>query len=276
MIVRDDIRKCVVFLGYRLASGAYVYAGTAFFLGRTANGNTLEKYFLVTARHVIEGIRKLALQSVFVRANMKDGSSVWKETSVENWFFSSDASIDVALLPIKIANDVDHVILPYSYGADQDKMSVNEVGLGDEVFITGLFRHHTGSNRNIPIVRVGNLAGMPEEKIVTRGFGAMEGYLIECRSIGGLSGSPVFVNLGNARVLNNELRIATNGPRFFLLGLVHGHFDVTNLAFDSTSQDANQNEKINSGIAVVVPFSRIDSVVLELEGSENLPIPDET
>jgi hypothetical protein len=51
--------------------------------------------------------------------------------------------------------------------------------------------HHTGDLKNVPIVRVGNLASYPSEQIQTRAFGRMEAYLIEARSIGGLSGSPV-------------------------------------------------------------------------------------
>ncbi len=64
------------------------------------------------------------------------------------------------------------------------------IGLGDEVFITGLFGYVAGSQKNIPIVRVGNIAMMPDEKVPTEGE-PMEAYLIEARSMGGLSGSPV-------------------------------------------------------------------------------------
>ena len=37
-------------------------------------------------------------------------------------------------------------------------MKDKEVGLGDEVFITGHFTHHHGNRRNVPIVRIENLA----------------------------------------------------------------------------------------------------------------------
>ena len=70
----------------------------------------------------------------------------------------------------------------------------NEIEVGEEVFVTGLFSHHHGQSKNIPIVRVGNISAMPEEKIQTKEH-LMDAYLIEARSIGGLSGSPVFVIL---------------------------------------------------------------------------------
>jgi hypothetical protein len=48
------------------------------------------------------------------------------------------------------------------------KFAEHEVALGDEVIISGLFRHHVGTKRNIPIIRVGNLSALDEEKITTR------------------------------------------------------------------------------------------------------------
>jgi hypothetical protein len=41
------------------------------------------------------------------------------------------------------------------------------VGVGDEIFITGLFANYVGDVRDAPIVRVGNLAAYPEERIGT-------------------------------------------------------------------------------------------------------------
>jgi hypothetical protein len=66
------------------------------------------------------------------------------------------------------------------------------IGIGDAVFITGLFSHHPGKARNLRVIRVGNIAAMPDEPVKTQ-RGEMEAYLIEARSLGGLSGSPVFV-----------------------------------------------------------------------------------
>jgi len=41
----------------------------------------------------------------------------------------------------------------------------------------------------------GNIAAMPEELIEVRDFGMMQAYLVESRSLGGISGSPVFVHV---------------------------------------------------------------------------------
>ncbi|MCK4470418.1 MAG: hypothetical protein KAW49_01390, partial [Anaerolineae bacterium] len=48
------------------------------------------------------------------------------------------------------------------------------LGAGDEVFIVGLFAHLAGSARNMPIVRMGNVAMMDEEPVYSRDFGFMK------------------------------------------------------------------------------------------------------
>jgi hypothetical protein len=104
----------------------------------------------------------------------------------------------------------------------------------------GLFTRRIGSQRNIPIVRIGNVAALPEELIRTRS-GLMKAYLVEMRSIAGLSGSPVFVDLPSAQPMAvsagflHDTRIKPPDPeqinwfQYRFLGLIHGHFDIPNL-----------------------------------------------
>jgi hypothetical protein len=124
--------------------------------------------------------------------------------------------------------------------------------------VTGLFRHHHGKRRSIPIVRVGNLAALDEEQVQTS-IGLREAYLIEARSLGGLSGSPVLLNLGTARRIEGKQVVAAGGgPIIFLLGLIHGHFDVPASRIDADEGDSELTpERINTGIAIVVPASKI-------------------
>ena len=63
MIVPEKIRKCVVFIGYQLADGKMRMAGSAFYLGRDVADGVVNEVFLVTAKHVIEGIRGCAIVS---------------------------------------------------------------------------------------------------------------------------------------------------------------------------------------------------------------------
>ena len=51
----------------------------------------------------------------------------------------------------------------------------------------------------MPILRMGNLAAYPQERVQVEGV-EMDAYLIEARSIGGLSGSPVFYHSHGSHV----------------------------------------------------------------------------
>src|SRR5260370_40507944 len=75
----------------------------------------------------------------------------------------------------------------------QDVLVATRIGLGEEVAIVGLFGSHYGKSRNIPIVRIGNIAAMLEEPVFTKEYGYIEAYLIEARSIGGFRGAAVAV-----------------------------------------------------------------------------------
>jgi hypothetical protein len=163
-----------------------------------------------------------------------------------------------------IPSDADHLVMPISLCATEKVFLENEVELGEEVFVSGLFRHHYGNRKKIPIIRVGNLAALSDEKISTKSFGEIEGYLIEARSAGGLSGSPAFLNLGPVRQIGGEIKYATGKkPIIFLLGLIHGHF-VLEPQLGDKPEGATKNEvteAINAGIAIVVPAKSILSVI---------------
>ena len=79
----------------------------------------------------------------------------------------------------------------------------------------------------------------------------MDGYLVEIRSISGLSGSPVFLHTEA-----KHFSPAPRGPRFYLLGLMHGHWDVKNPEADVLSRD-KKDGAINTGISVVVPVTKV-------------------
>jgi hypothetical protein len=265
VIVPDRVRKCVFFVGYKMADGSMRFAGSGFFIGKEAEDGTVAAVFLVTARHVIDGIRALGLTEVFIRGNTNAGQTAWAKCSSTDWLFHpTDSSVDVAILRGGIPSNWDHLIISTAMCVTPDVMRKHEVSLGDELFIIGLFRHHYGLRKNIPIVRVGNLAATTEEKVSTKSFGLVDAYLIEARSIGGLSGSPVFLNLGVVRYIEKEVRNSNSGPIFYLLGLVHGHYDVANTAVDHGNQVLDGGlgvDQINTGIAIVVPIEKVVEVI---------------
>jgi hypothetical protein len=223
------------------------------------------QYFVdvVTAKHVIQHIRHRSVDGrVWLRFNAKDGGTKLIETTMTDWEFHPDSMVDVAICWAGSTSEFDALLISEDDIATQDVIKREGIGIGDEVFITGLFVNHYGSERNIPILRAGNIAAVPSEPVQT-GMGPMDAYLVEARSIGGLSGSPVFVYLDPLRQWSPKgtLLVSTGesgGGKFHLLGLIHGHYDVSaNMA----GSDGLKEEAINMGIAIVVPVSKVVEAV---------------
>lgn len=258
MLIPEEIRKCVVFLGNRSQDGMWIYRGTAFFLTRPLNilpPGAIS--YLVTSKHVIDNIRDSGSASVGVRVNFKNGAR-WLETPVQNWLFHpTDDEVDIAMLPMAVMADSDQMTLLIDIVATGEIVKTLRIGPGDDVFFAGLFSMHEGQARNIPIMRVGNIAAMPEERIVTN-FGFIDAYLVEARSTGGLSGCPVFVHL--APVGLQRRIVCDEEGSFFLLGVMQGHWDEMsprNARGDTVIEDSLQERGVNMGIAIVVPATKI-------------------
>lgn len=262
MQIPDEIRKCVVFACYRNGAGMQL-AGTAFFISIPVEGTKIKFVYIITAKHVIDGISKKSIdQKVYLRMNLKKGQTTFVETKIENWIFHpKESNVDVAILNLAPPADVvDYRTIPLIMTATEEIIQKEEIGVGDDVFLTGLFVTHFGSQRNIPIIRVGNIAAMPEEKVHTEDLGDIDAYLVEARSIGGLSGSPVFAYLGSMRRKGTK-QVGRQGLLFYWIGLMHGHFDLSKYEMDNLAEDSMNKLKINMGIAIVVPVWKILEVV---------------
>lgn len=264
MKIPAEVLKAVGFVCYQdQSTGALVPVGSFFFLGHDApNGSTISpRMYAVTALHVIQGLKSKGVLDTYLRLNPKvpDQNLIGVRLPLAKWTsHSTDKSIDAAIAEIGIPAEADHLVLPFSICANEQTFSANEVTLGDEVFISGFFNQHFGTSRNIPVVRTGNLAALGEEKISTEAFGAIDGLLVEARSTGGLSGSPVFLNLGIVRSIGGNIKYSTSGETaFFLIGLIHGHF--------LAKAGASGAENINAGIAIVVSVASIRSVITDYE-----------
>jgi hypothetical protein len=268
-------RRSVVFLGRVDERGAFVATATGFLVSAWEKGLHLQYPCLVTAQHVIAGMHAKGYQ-LYCRLNMKDGSVEITSLQDAHWWMHPGGryETDVAITPFGFdLPGVDHDFIPLYYTAEIEPnlpVQTPEYGLGDEVFILGLFRSHYGQQRNIPIVRIGNIAAMPEEPVQTEA-GLVEAYLIEARSIGGLSGSPVFLSRSvidriregsafAAALLERQIKRPPDEihwPYYNFLGLMLGHFDVANLYDDIAQDGASRRVGIHTGIGVVIPAQRV-------------------
>jgi len=213
----------------------------------------------VTAKHVAQAFVGKETKCI---VNKKGGGTVEMETLGGVWYpHPTDDSVDVAVIPCRWPPEAEIIGISLERFLTPQMISEKKVGIGDEVVVPGLFTYVPGSRKNTPILRQGNLAMLPEEPIqVDSGFA--EVYLIEARSIGGMSGSPVFVRptmaLEESRFLEGSNRMLLGvSSDFRLLGLVHGHWDIKESEINSPRIVPNAQRGVNLGIAVVVPAHKI-------------------
>jgi hypothetical protein len=266
--IPEVIRKSVAFACYRDKEGKRRYAGTVFFLQDEVDKRTgLAFTVTVTAKHVILKIVEKSIdQVVLLDINLRNGGSDVVPINASDWIFNSNLlhPTDVAVCTWCPPGDIyDWLATPMSMIATDDLTANGSIGLGNEVFTVGLFKEYYGQHKNQPIVRIGNVAMLPDELVPTRDFGDVEAYLVECRSTSGLSGSPVFVE---APIVQQKGENFTwKGPAVFWLGLIHGHYDIPLPKTDALVNDSLEDETINMGIAIVIPANKIIETINQPE-----------
>jgi hypothetical protein len=266
----SEALKTVAFLGIK-KDGKFVPRATCFFVNYTDCGHRF--LHLVTAEHVISGLL-LRGHQIWLRVNVDGPKGVIEAPIAADSFRfhpeNEQEPTDVAVCPFSDVFD-DHegrfnlAVRAMSLDVDDevgfsptDEFWKENIGLGAEIGIIGLFRSHYGTNQNIPVVRVGNISALPGEPIFTKYAGHIKAYLVEARSIAGLSGSPVLV-IPDSAVLLAKLIAKQKIPKqgCALLGLMHGHFDVPNLNEDVVTDDDAPERGVHTGMGVVIPLNKI-------------------
>jgi hypothetical protein len=193
---------------------------------------------------------------VCIRRNTQRGDAIWTEAH-SGWMYPDDEASDVAVFDLPTdPTVVPPTVVPVKLFATDEVFQAHGFGLGDKVVAIGLFKKREGRSQNLPIVRSGILSGMPDEPLEDPRSGLpYSAYLIEIRSIGGLSGSPVVIGIeGPAELPSGEI-VGVSRARFRLLGLIRGHWDVT--SYQGADFFDREVESFNSGIALVTPCTEI-------------------
>ncbi|HVZ61435.1 MAG TPA: hypothetical protein VG892_11690 [Terriglobales bacterium] len=214
-------------------------------------------HYFVTAKHVAED---LVNHEIHFRVNAVGGGTTLVRDVYHHWILHpSDRTADVAVIPFTPHPKMDFVSIPIGMFATQEVIRTKNIGIGDEVFMTGLFEPAQADKRIMPIVRHGNIALIAGEQIQTE-LGYADVYLVEARSIGGISGSPVFVRetitlKGNCDD-GSPIELSGVGD-FFLLGLMHGHWDIKESGMNKAMFEHDRKHGVNMGIGIVVPATKI-------------------
>jgi hypothetical protein len=256
---------------------------TGFFVTLPASKDTSYIY-AVTARHCIQE----AGQSFYIRVNTKQGYCDLP-SEADGWFLSDTDDVAVAPFRASAVPDVAYSAIPLDQFVDEDfryqggpfSSVVRSIGgielrVGHELFFLGLFIQHAGQERNLPIARFGHIARMPVEPVaIRRTDGTIErllGYLAECRSWGGHSGSPAFfiypgvqivgVNAPPNTPFTGTIPISRQVEVIGFVGLVSAHFDIPTKAHTAGDVLGTVTTEVNSGIAVITPSDAIRTLLL--------------
>jgi hypothetical protein len=244
--------------------------------------------YAITNKHVVEK------DCGVIRLSRKTGGFDTIITKYQDWFIHPDGD-DVAALPLNLTDETMSQFAWWSVGTDmfitREIIEAYRVGIGDEAFMVGRLMSHDGRQKNAPVIRFGNISLMadPTEPIRCEGRDC-EGFLVECRSLSGFSGSPVFVQ--TTQVYRNEqakrvhemevtkqqiavppppptqnsgMRLVpvsfqgTWGP--WLLGIDWGHMPLYRSVERNGVKDVSLRVELNTGIACVAPVWKIMDVL---------------
>lgn len=261
MRITDKVLKCAVFLG-TMENGKFVSLGTAFLVNKAHKDYGFQ--YLVTAQH---NIIQAGTRPLHVRVNRLNGrAEVLDEIPPDLWIHHPESAkrfVDVAAISITLPIDIyDVAFIKDSDLWSREKVAERDIGVGEELFYPGLFHHHSGEQKNLPVMRTGILAAMPSEPVQTT-RGPVEAYLMESRSIGGHSGSPVFANLLAHRAYYSDKTVALPHPmedqRYPVLGLLRSYFKAADegLSTEGRADDLS----LNSGISTIIPAWEITAIL---------------
>lgn len=266
MRVPDDILKCVGFIGEIAGEDSDDFTGdlcaTGFFAAMPCESpelSGLRRIYFVTAKHVVDDIKS---GRSFLLINRKlGGVTQIGPITTDLWsFHPSDPTADVAVAKVSPGPEADVIGINIDYFGLPERLKKLLIGIGDEVMSVGLFTAVPGIARNQPILRYGNIAMIPVEQIQTE-LGYADVFLVEARSIGGISGSPVFVRHTYYTKVKNQNgeydAIYTNGPGITLLGLMHGHWDIKESELNKPTIIHDRQRGVNLGVGIVVPAAKI-------------------
>jgi hypothetical protein len=151
--------------------------------------------------------------------------------------------------------------------------------LGEPVFFAGLLAQvESMGEKHVPMLRSGTLGALRQSDVPMREPGGgkrrLDGHLVDCRSFGGFSGSPCFVQMVRPGPPIPRMGLPTMEQHTLLLGMVGGHFD------HQATVDVEGNElsvPTSAGVAVVYPSELIrellddDEVVEAREREDDTP-----
>jgi hypothetical protein len=238
--------------------------GTAFTVSLPAEDPRLagrsHQYF-VTNAHIS------AAEAVYARVHSTAGEPRIIELNPKHWFHHPDGD-DISITLHPIPKDVVPTAIPASMLLTEEAAQKWGIGPGDEAFLIGRFIASDDGPLNRPVARFGTVASFPPSPVKQ---GARDGFmqdtiLVECRSLSGFSGSPVFCYPAPYIATEDgvpKVRLIEGAP-IFLLGVNWGHHPLVETVRSPITHGPTPDGTYvqgNSGMMLVVPAWKLASLL---------------
>jgi hypothetical protein len=223
----DQIKKCVTFIFSEKSNQQVDPIGTGFFAGIKVNSGHWHAVHLVTARHILVSATGKFYDNVLLRLNTKEGTVEYIELDLSKHVSLThpDEGVDLAAILLYPPQDrFDYLYILEDYFTNSDILIQRNIREGSRAFFAGLLANFAyGKQRNYPVIRFGYISLLTDEKIEIKTAGSTlrrNFYLVECQSLGGFSGSPVFFE--RERITHEKFYVS---PEIYLGGIMMGHFN---------------------------------------------------
>lgn len=237
--------------------------------------------YAVTNAHCLEDIKKEIEENssgeCVIRFNTTDGSVDTIEAPLDQWYKHPEED-DVAVFIFKPSDTWAYKAFPasmlirqdfvydkqklgpvdvskypneyvtYYHKSENQWLKIPKIGIGESVTTIGKFAFHGGKSANYPVARFGHISMLPKEPI-----DGHYSFLVETHSIGGMSGSPVFIQ-SVVHIFKNkdDEEPSESNLKVFILGVDWGHFN---------SPDSD----LPSGMMCVVPGWELHKLISVLD-----------
>lgn len=266
-LIPPHFLKTTVALGLPASNGSVKYDSTGFLYGyptgeHNENGNPLYYLYLVTNRHVFEGLSRQH-DTCKARLNKTIGSGahvydlILKQADgTAIWTVHPDPEVDVAVTSV----DADKVnadgIEYYFFEADNHTLNLNkakeiEVSEGDGVFVLGYPLGEAGNDRNYPIARQGIIARIQDWL-----QGSKNTFLIDSSIFPGNSGGPVLLKPEPMSISGTK-----SNSNCLLVGMVSSYIPYREFAVSAQTGQTRMIFEENSGLGIIMPADLIHETV---------------
>jgi hypothetical protein len=228
-------------------------AGGTGFLCAKRHGIT-DQVFLVTNRHVVE-----PMEEPHIRLNLRESAGVEVVRIPKSWWHKHSEGDDLSVAQVDLSAEKYRIAWVYDRSFIDDHILKQEnVGLGDSVAMLGRFSSHDGKLQNSPSARFGHIAMLAADPIENDFGHLQETIVIECFSLKGYSGSPVFWFRRTTAISDDAIM---NSRCVYLLGVNWMHFEEKQSVTGGGGSSGESFVRDHTGMSGLIPAWRLSKLL---------------